>query len=892
MPTRLLLFILYFCILLYLRPLFADIKIPDISFYGKEITNYYVGPSFASINLKYDKKTDFDTYLKKINIEAESLKESKYTSEKPGLMFSGKFLTNFSSLFVGDKAFRNYIVKKFLERDYFAVISGFENYGDKLQDTEYYNEVKFLYAFSLKMTGNTNQALNYLEDLSKNNDEFSLYSQDVLFSYLYDIHDYDRILSVKEDIVRFSPFSEYIVLKVLLDRNRFDEIIELVDKNTQNISKNNIFNKFKIIAYYYKKEYKTLLDYIDIADNESIFFIIDAAINIGKMELAKNLIVNLSDSEMINYFNGRIAIAGNNVTKLERSINRLQEDRNKLNLVFLYLDKYYPEIDLAFMDSVNFKDRSYKDYIYFYSGLYLLEKNDYLSASTFLQRIAFNPALVSNSYFYLGYAYANQDMDRAIYYLTRYLNMESAHGEKLAVAKYLLGNIYFIKNDINKTLIVISDCKEDFCLDLKARTYISKKDYTKMLKIIDGLEPDKRAYYRAVYYYNTKKYDKSLQMLKNIEKPTAESDKLLMLTFFKLDKKDSALEIFRKYRELSDFRKEAVKYLFLSGDYKMVIDISNKDDDPYIKLIRAKSLYSLKEYNRALSIFNELLTYEKYRYDVIFSIINIYDRLYKDKEYIEKSLSLIKRYNFDNKDLLVLRLINRSLDDNVNFTIGLINYFLDNFKNSEYLNDVYLGRAKLFNKIGKNDECIVDTNYVLDIAPKNIDALFIQATCYEATEKFESAVDNYKKLIELNNNPYTEISYKKLIEYSNDKDIVYEACNYFKEKNDRLYTKGMIRYLDLVNMEELPKHVDFITKLKKYKDPDIAAAGYYIFGKLLEGKNDLKTAASNYLNGYYLKESSEFSKKALERAYNIYKNLNDLDNAKKVKKLMKGGKND
>ena len=275
------------------------IELPDVSFYGEEISSYYVGPSFANVDISYDNKSSYETYLEKITIESESIKESEYNTKKPGFMYSGKFLTGFASIFVGDKAFRNYIVKKFLSKDYYAVINGYNEYKEKLEDSKYIDEVKLLYSISLKMTGNISQALENLIELSKKRNEFAIYAQDNLFNYLYEIRDYDKLLEIKNYIVQFSPYSLYIILKVLLDKNEFRQIIDLINANK---IEENVFKQFALIAYYFEGEYSNVLQYKDLATKDTIFFVIDAAINMSNIEYGKSLINTLTDNEMINYF--------------------------------------------------------------------------------------------------------------------------------------------------------------------------------------------------------------------------------------------------------------------------------------------------------------------------------------------------------------------------------------------------------------------------------------------------------------------------------------------------------------------------------------------------------------------------------------------------------------
>lgn len=873
--------ITFLFIITFLLKILGAIEVPEVSFYGEEISSFYVGPSFATVDISYDNKTSYETYLEKITIESKTIKESEYETKKPGFMYSGRFLTGFASIFVGDKAFRNYIVKKFLNKDYYAVINGYNDYKDKLEDSQYIDEVKLLYSLSLKMTGNISKAVDNLVEMSKRNNEFATYAQDNLFKYLYEIRDYDKILEVKENIVKFSPYSLYITLKILLEKNKFRQIIELLNSNNM---KDSLFEQFALIAYYYEGEYSSVLQHKESATKDTIFFVIDAAINMSDIDYAKGLLNTLIDNEMINYFNGRLAILDDNINELERRTNSLSKDKNRLNLMFLYLQKYFPDIDLAFLDAINYNDMSYKDYVYFYSALYSLKQKDYLTAASFLQRITFNPDLIKEANFYLGMAYINLDKERAKHYLTKYIN-DGNNKKKIDTARYFLGNLYLAEGNTNNALVITSSCEEPYCVDLKSRIFINRGDYDKAIDLANMLEDDRKYYYYGVNFYSKKEYEKALEYLKKIEKPDVETNKLIMLTYFKLNRIDDALAILDRYKELPAFKKEAVDYLFLTGEYDRVLSLTSEEKTPYLLLIRAKSLYSLKKYKESMDVFEKLLKDRKYLYDVVLSLINIYDKLYKGDTYIDKSLALINKYNFEKKDELLVKLINQTTEENVNLSIGLINYFLDQFKQSSYLDDVYLARAKVFHSIKKDDQCITDTNYLLKKNPGNIEALYIQAICYESLDK-DMASKVYTKLIE-NENPYTSLGYKKIVELSNDKKTLLKATDYFKNSDDQLYTSAMIKYLDLEDINKLSEYEDFINKLKSYKSPKFISVGYYLYGKLLEGKKQYSKAADSYMKGYYLYEKSEYAKKSLKRAYDLYKKINDEESANKVKKLLK-----
>jgi len=83
--------ITFLFIIALLVKLLGAIEVPEVSFYGEEISSYYVGPSFATVDIAYDNKTSYETYLEKITIESKTLKESEYETKNLVLCIQANF---------------------------------------------------------------------------------------------------------------------------------------------------------------------------------------------------------------------------------------------------------------------------------------------------------------------------------------------------------------------------------------------------------------------------------------------------------------------------------------------------------------------------------------------------------------------------------------------------------------------------------------------------------------------------------------------------------------------------------------------------------------------------------------------------------------------------------
>jgi hypothetical protein len=133
---------------------YAEVEVPGFAFTGKEISDFSIRPSFKNISVSFDVKSDFDTYLRQESFRLETGEKEGYQSDDPGSAYSGGLGTSISSVFVGDKAYRNNIVKAYLDKRYLDVVGSYEKYYDKkIKGTSFEEEVRLVYAFAMLETG-------------------------------------------------------------------------------------------------------------------------------------------------------------------------------------------------------------------------------------------------------------------------------------------------------------------------------------------------------------------------------------------------------------------------------------------------------------------------------------------------------------------------------------------------------------------------------------------------------------------------------------------------------------------------------------------------------------------------------------------------------------------
>jgi len=876
-------------VILFPTYIWSEINVSEFSFTGKDISSFNLKPSFTNIDINFRGSKKFETYIDKIKLEFEDIKTDIYKTDEPGFMYKGKVGTLAATLFVGEKAYRNYLVKKYLTKNYLDVISAYEDYKDNIKDKKLSEEVLFIYTLSLFETGNHKKSIDNLKYLSANCVFYNTYALDKLFDYWFIRNNYKDILTYAEQIEEFTPFSLFLYLTVLKKNGNYLDIIKIINQREAFLQEYDIFYDFLIIATYYVGAYNKAISYSDRASPQTISFIIDSYLNQADIKNAEKLIQNLKDSIVNNYFKARIAIIQNNIEKLDTYMKQITKDQDKLNLLFLYVQKNFPDVDILFMESINFNDITNRDYIYFYIALHFLNIDDYLTSISYLQRIGFKDYILSESYFYLGVTYRKLDKKRSIYYFTKYLNGTS-NADKREQAKYMLGQLYFDADSIDDAMIVISDCENNMCTKLRSTIYIKKKDFNKALNEVAKLTDEKGAYLKAVIYFNLKKYNSVLKQLNKIKEKNKDIYFLTMLTNFKLNKIDEAYLLYEKYKSYKDFETEAVKYMFLANKFDEVIKMTSnisKDDNELI-LLRAKSLSSLQKFKEAEKLYKNLIGEKSYLFDAIYGLSTIYNTYTKNNNdknnSIDKIFNILKDYEFDKKDMLVLQLARQSLDkgDTEN-SIMLVNYFFEKYSSSIHIKDAYIVRAKIYKSIGEYKGCVNDINSILKRDENDSETLYLKSECLVHINKPE-AINILINLSE-NRNRFAAISNQKLIKLSDNPKVILKSAEYFEQLDNDTYLTGMIKYLDLIDHNKLSEHTDIIEMLITSDNNN--AAGLYFKAEILFNDGKFKEAKQNYMKSYYLDEKSIFAKRSLENTLNIYKKEGNISSANKIETILK-----
>jgi tetratricopeptide (TPR) repeat protein len=865
----------------------AAVDLPNFSFVGNEIAKYEVKPTFGNVNVDFSAKTSFDTYLNKISLEIEGkISKNEYEGKDPGALYSGRTGTDLSSIFIGDKAFRNYFIKQYLKKDYIRIIDSYKKYKEYLKKPEYIDEVNFIYSLALVETGNFKEAEPILDNLSVKNSPFSEYASDKLMSYYYDLKKYDKLLSLFDRLDVASPHPLYLALQVLLKKNQFKKILEILNQYDFYKEKYPVFYDFEIISEYYLNNFDKVIALDKHSSDKTIFFIADAYLQLNNNSKISELTKKMKNEGMKNYFLAKSAIFDKEEFIAVRYVNNVPNENDRLNLLFYYLKKHFPDINVDFLKEFQLNSFD-KDYINYYSGLYYLMHKQYDKAAESFQLVSFKKEFILQSVFYKGLAYFYINKNLSSYYLLTYIN-EGNDKEKLSISKYLLGQIKFLQNKYNEALIVLESCNTNLCKELTAEIYLKMKDIDNALEVLNDLNTDKSHYLKAVIFYNRKNFDSALEELSKIKKPNSQTQLLKMNIFFKNKHIPLALKIYENNKENIRFTEAAVKYLFLLSKFDKIMEILNEQEylTPNLRLIKAKTLYSLGKYDKAEEMFNEFINENKFLFDSIYGLISIYQIKNSDKGFIKNSLELINKYDFEKKDYLIIELARLSLEKNeINTGIKLLNYFFKNYPNSPYITDAYLVKAAFFVKLKKYDECVMDMDSLLLKNKNNENALYQKAECLEKIDA-KKAVDTYLELA-TNSKTFQLAAYMKISELSNDLDALQKAAIFFKNKDTQIYLKTVEKLLEIASVKSKPvNYSDMIYDLMDSNNEKYIPAGLYYMGIVQLNSKSYHQAARYALKVYYTFPKSKYAEKALLLAISAYIELGDKNSVKKLRKLI------
>ncbi|KAA0259392.1 hypothetical protein FHQ18_00505 [Deferribacter autotrophicus] len=867
---------LLFILLFFTTVSFAAVEVPNFSFVGKEVSSFDVKPSFTSIEINFSDVSQFNSYLQSAKIKIEEPEKKEFKAKEPGNIYSSKFGTALSAIFVGEKAYRNYLLKNFLKGDYINVIENYKKYYEKLKDEEIKDEVDFIYAVSLFKANFKSEAFEKLNKIIYSENIFRDSALDFYFDVLYGI-DNKKLINIYQSIDYKTPYSTYVYLSILKQNKKYDEILKFISEKQLTYS---FIKDFYVLSLYFKGDFEKIISIQDVSD-VVLPFVVDAKISLNELSGIQDEINKIGDEYTKRYFFAKLKILDDVVDK---KLFSNFKDIDKLSLMLFYISKWFPEINVEILKSLDFYDNKLNDYKNFYLGIYYLENREYEKTSYYLNKIIFNDKLYKEALFYRGIAEVYDSPEMAEKLLIDYIN-NSFDEAKVDVARFVVAQIRLLNDRVDDAFLIVADCSSNLCKRIKGEVFFKKGKFKEVLGITEGIKSDRVYFLRAAAYYNLKIYDEAYNELQKVSNVSKEVDYLKMLLSFKNDKIKNAINIMKKYKNDEKFIKEGVKYLFLAGDYNDTLYFINKSglEDDYLTLIKAKALYSLKRYDEAEKHFQELLDKKKYLFDTIFGLISI-KKEKNEKNFINNIFEITSKLSFKNKDFVILQLTKIAYENQDKESyMKLINYFFKNFPKSKYKKDAYILRGNFYKSNKMYQECIYDANAALAIS-KDYEALFLKAECTKNID-VKKAYPLFKELVQ-EKSGYEFLSKKELIFISDNSSEVLNYALYFKDKNMEIYLAGIERYLNFQSnfSDEVYQYVE---ELLNSGDEKFIPAGLYFKGKYLFEKKEYMYALKHFLKVYYLFKDSDYVKRSLVEAKKCYELLNKKNEAEKIEKILK-----
>ena len=865
----------------------AAVSLPDFAFTGQELTGFSIRPSFKQVSVSFSVQSGFDSYLKQESFELKQVDSKEYQSADPGGMYSGSFGTSLSSVFVGEKAYRNNIVKGYLDKQYLSVIQSYEKYYPKIAKTQYEQEVNLVYAFALLETGSISKAMDIMKGVAYGDSTFAGAASDRIMQYYLETRLYEEADIFASGLKTVTPYSLYGWLYSLLQLQRYERVISTFNAHSEITSKDKRFYDFLITAEYSLGKFDEVIANRENAGNNTMALLADSCLVRGDVKCAVNSYNSIPDNNMKNVIYGKIAVAEGNHKEAEKVLAALDSDEDRLNIFFFYIGRNFPFIDLSFMDKFVFESKINNDYNKFYRGIWYLSKGDEMNAIRQIDGIIFNRDLINTAYYYRGLAYSSIDPHRAQRYFLRFMEL-SQDEQKLMVTRYMLGQIYYLDGRADDALMLLQPCATDYCRVLKGKIFIDKKDLNSAWSSVDGVKGNDAAFVRASIQYNKKNYKDALAQLKPISPKDVQSDLLLMLTYLKLGDSSSAGDVFNRHSKDERFMDAYLDNMMLAGQYQQVLKLTDGNKDRY-RLVRSKALFSLGRYQEALAGFRSLVDSGLHSFDAWYGILTCYSAMKDDKRFDDAAREITQvRQQFDRKDFLVLQAAKMALDTkDTRLATMLLNHFFDNYDVSPYKRDAYLLRGQLFRDTGRLEQCLEDAQ-MMQKGGRSDEGLFLKGECLQ-TSKPDDAKVIFEDLAK-NSDRYRELSYAKLVDLeSNPKDLK-PAVLFFRNRDTDIYVKGLEKYFSMLSASQLTGEKALLDGLVKDANPAVLPLAYYYSGTAQYGAREYETSAATLLKGYYLYPNSKYADKSLDKAADAYDNLGRKDEAEIMRKKIKGTK--
>ena len=834
---------------------YGQITVPNYSFTGQEISNFKVRPSYTVIQFNFSMPSQMDLYIKVRKQELAGGDKRDYMSDEPGFIYKDPNSASFTSLFVGAKALRNNVVKSFLNKSYIDTVASYERFEKKLRKSDFDDETRFVYGMSLFYTGSQQESIKVLLELLDKKNEYSLLAQDALFLISSELRKYNIMEEAVAKNIDFTNYSLSKWIEYLYAKNRYEDILQSLNNYPEMEKQYPEYVNMRITCYYFLKRYNQIEKLAEsIKDKNMQPIIADSFIMSNKLDMGKKYLNDIKQDDVYFLLSAKIDIAEGNFTRAATKVKQIQNDNEKLSLLFYAVGEKFAKIIPDFLGNFQFKERANNDYVYYYTGIKYFEKKDYANSMLYFSLIGFNKSLINSASFYQGMASLSVDINRAEYNFKKFISNGSDY-DKLMIAKFMLAQIYYLKEKYDDALMLVDDCNTSYCHILKGDLYLALNDEEKAFEYVKNRTDDRSRLIKANIYYNKKQYKSALNELTKIKKSSDDSQFLLMMCYFKEKRNLDAENIMKKNRQDLRIFSNGIQQLILVGQGRKALEYMEglKNLTPEFKLERAKLLAAYNRTKEAKKDYNDLIVSGDFLYESLFGLFEIAKKEKRGKDFVDDKLHFIeKSAEFEKKDMLIADFAAYALEvKSTNTSIGYVNFFMDNYPQSEYYPNVLETRAKLFRFTGRYDNCVSDADKIIAKGGTQAeDALFMKAECLEYIDK-NKAMNVYKN-VAVSSKRFSKPAYSRVALMSNNAEDVLWASEALKQTTPKIWEKGILRFIDLSNKSDYDKHKDYIIELSKKSTPAVRSASYWRIGKNNFENGKVEDAAVEFMRGYYL----------------------------------------
>ncbi|MDR0454989.1 MAG: hypothetical protein LBH05_09285 [Deferribacteraceae bacterium] len=862
---------------------------PDFSFQGEELSLFAIRPVFRDLEIPLSIPSSYTNYVEKQTIEAASEMVAKYGAAEPSFFYRFRPTTTISSIFNGDKAYRNYFVKRFLLKDYRGVIKAYKDYKDDFSTPEFKEEARILYAFSL-FNRNDKTAVDTLADSCLNGKEFRNEVCDKYMEILWDNKDYDKIAEIGGKLHNPLPAYTFSVYVLSVFKNKeFAKGAELISENPDLIFKYQDFNDLRAAAEYYKNNYGNVAKLAPYCTDNLVFIQSDSHINLGRISEAEQFLKKVSSHSDRRYLEAKIKIRQKKLKEAVGALKLVTNESERFELLNYYMALEFPALNRDFLSQFGFVSPEYADYPVYYEGLQKFASKIYSNAAELFARVKTTPELIWQAKFYRGVALMYIDPAKAESEIIDILNY-SRDSSQIAASRYLLAQVYYLKKEYDEAVQLLDGCPEQYCRQLRSEIYLHRGRYDMAMTNIEGVDSFQARLIRATAYFNSKDYDAARREIEEAKTTSEEFTHLKMMLAFKEGNVAEGTAILTANQKYRPVLYDGVKELMLAGDYtragKLLSSVKNLPPD--MEILNAKLLAWSGKTKEARAAYKKLTKESSVAYDAFSGIIALEKTSQGEMEAIASVLKELQRApEFQQKDMLLSQMASKTARAGENvLLIQIINIFFPAYANSPYANEMYAERARLFYTTGRSQECLRDIADAVGKSPLLAqDLRFIKAQCTEAVN-MQNALTDYRAMFAEKGQFYLPAAVK-IMELSDKSAEILSIAGEFKKDNPLLYTEGVRRYAETAKPDELKDNEKFIKTLLNDKSKALSCAGLFALARMQNENGKGGDAAKTYHKIYLTDPEDYFAAPALDAAIKIYDKLKMPKETEQMKALRK-----